>query len=75
MERAVILADSQELSIANLPFNIQSNQKDEVEGFIQVLNKSKSEKNHELDNLNFYNQDNKIIVSFVLMSYYDNLFM
>ena len=26
MERAVILADSQELSIANLPFNIQSNQ-------------------------------------------------
>ena len=46
-------------------FNINSNQKDEVEGFIQVLNKSKYEKIQELDSLNFYNQDNKLIVELV----------
>lgn len=46
-------------------FNIHSNQKDEVEGFIQVLNKSKKEKINELDRLNFYNQDNKLIVELV----------
>ncbi|MBP7542168.1 MAG: DUF2326 domain-containing protein [Ignavibacteriaceae bacterium] len=46
-------------------FNINSNQKDEVEGFIQVLTKSKQEKIQELDSLNFYNQDNKIIVELV----------
>ena len=46
-------------------FNIHSNQKDEVEGFIQVLNKSKKDKIHELDSLNFYNQDNKVIVELV----------
>ncbi len=46
-------------------FNINSNQKDEVEGFIQVLTKSKQEKKQELDSLNFYNQDNKIIVELV----------
>lgn len=46
-------------------FNINSNQKDEVEGFIQVLTKSKQEKIQELDSLNFYNQDNKVIVELV----------
>ncbi len=46
-------------------FNIQSSQKDEVEGFIQVLNKSKKEKIQELDSLNFYNQDDKLIVELV----------
>jgi len=46
-------------------FNIQSNQKDEVEGFIQVLTKSKHDKIKELDSLNFYNQDNKVIVELV----------
>lgn len=46
-------------------FNIQANQKDEIEGFIQVLNKSKQEKIQELDSLNFYNQDNKVIVDLV----------
>jgi uncharacterized protein YydD (DUF2326 family) len=46
-------------------FNINSNQKDEVEGFIQVLTKSKQEKIKELDSLNFYNQDNKVIIELV----------
>lgn len=46
-------------------FNINSNQKDEVEGFIQVLTKSKQERIQELDSLNFYNQDNKVIVELV----------
>jgi len=46
-------------------FNIQANQKDEIEGFIQVLNKSKQEKIQELDSLNFFNQDNKVIVDLV----------
>lgn len=46
-------------------FNIHSNQKDEVEGFILVLNKSKQERIQELDSLNFYNQDNKVIVELV----------
>jgi len=46
-------------------FNINSNQKDEVEGFIQVLTKSKLEKIQELDSLNFYNQDNKVIIELV----------
>lgn len=46
-------------------FNINSNQKDEVEGFIQVLTKSKQERIQELDSLNFYNQDNKLIVELV----------
>ncbi|MFH0889320.1 MAG: DUF2326 domain-containing protein [Planctomycetota bacterium] len=46
-------------------FNIQSNQKDEIEGFIQVLNKSKRERIQELDNLNFYRQDDKMIVNLV----------
>ena len=46
-------------------FNINSGQKDEVEGFIQVLNKSKQEKIKELDSLNFYNQDNAVIVELV----------
>ncbi|MCX8473774.1 MAG: DUF2326 domain-containing protein [Sediminibacterium sp.] len=46
-------------------FNINSNQKDEVEGFIHVLTKSKQEKIQELDSLNFYNQDNKVIVELV----------
>jgi len=46
-------------------FNINSNQKDEVEGFIQVLTKSKLEKVQELDSLNFYNQDNKVIIELV----------
>lgn len=46
-------------------FNIKSNQKDEVEGFIQVLTKSKQERIQELDSLNFYNQDNKVIVELV----------
>lgn len=46
-------------------FNIKSNQKDEVEGFIQVLTKSKQEKIQELDSLNFYNQDNKVIIELV----------
>ncbi len=36
-----------------------------MEGFIQVLTKSKQEKIQELDSLNFYNQDNKIIVELV----------
>lgn len=46
-------------------FDIQANQKDEIEGFILVLNKSKQEKLQELDNLNFYNQDNKVILELV----------
>ena len=46
-------------------FNIKSNQKDEVEGLIQVMSKSKQERIQELDNLNFYNQDNKLIVELV----------
>jgi uncharacterized protein YydD (DUF2326 family) len=46
-------------------FNINSNQKDEVEGFIQVLTKTKQQKIQELDSLNFYNQDNKVIVELV----------
>lgn len=46
-------------------FNIQSNQKDEIEGFIQVLNKGKQEKLSELDNLNFFNQDNRLIIELV----------
>lgn len=46
-------------------FNINSNQKDEVEGFVQVLTKSKQERIQELDSLNFYNQDNKVIVELV----------
>jgi uncharacterized protein YydD (DUF2326 family) len=46
-------------------FNIQSNQKDEIEGFIQVLNKGKQEKLYELDNLNFFNQDNRLIIELV----------
>jgi uncharacterized protein YydD (DUF2326 family) len=46
-------------------FNIKSNQKDEVEGFIQVLTKTKQQKIQELDSLNFYNQDNKVIVELV----------
>lgn len=46
-------------------FNIHANQKDEVEGFILVLNKSKQERIQELDSLNFYNQDNKVIVELV----------
>ncbi|MBL0238885.1 MAG: DUF2326 domain-containing protein [Saprospiraceae bacterium] len=46
-------------------FNINSNQKDEVEGFIQVLTKSKQERIQELDSLNFYNQDNNVIVELV----------
>jgi uncharacterized protein YydD (DUF2326 family) len=46
-------------------FNINSSQKDEVEGFIQVLNKSKLEKVQELNSLNFYNQDDKVIVELV----------
>ncbi|TAD84701.1 MAG: DUF2326 domain-containing protein [Bacteroidetes bacterium] len=46
-------------------FNIKSNQKDEVEGFIQVLTKAKRDKIQELDGLNFYNQDNKVIVELV----------
>lgn len=46
-------------------FNIQSNQKDEIEGFIQILNKGKQERIQELDNLNFYNQDNRLIVELV----------
>jgi uncharacterized protein YydD (DUF2326 family) len=43
-------------------FNIKSNQKDEVEGFLQVLTKYKQEKIKELDSLNFYNQDDQVIV-------------
>lgn len=46
-------------------FNINSNQKDEVEGFIQVLTKAKQERIQELDRLNFYNQDDKLIVELV----------
>lgn len=46
-------------------FNIQSNQKDEIEGFIQVLKKAKQERIQELDSLNFYNQDNRLIVELV----------
>lgn len=46
-------------------FNINSNQKDEIEGFLQVLNKSKDEKIKELDSLNFYNQDNRLIIELV----------
>jgi uncharacterized protein YydD (DUF2326 family) len=46
-------------------FNINSNKKDEVEGFIQVLTNTKQQKIQELDSLNFYNQDNKVIVELV----------
>lgn len=46
-------------------FNISSNQKDEVKGFMQVLTKSKQQKIKELDSLNFYEQDNKVIVELV----------
>lgn len=46
-------------------FNIQSNQKDEIEGFIQLLNKSKREKTQELDNLNFFNEDDRLISELV----------
>jgi uncharacterized protein YydD (DUF2326 family) len=46
-------------------FNIQSNQKDEIEGFIQVLNKSKTDKIQELDSLNFYNQDSRMIIELI----------
>jgi uncharacterized protein YydD (DUF2326 family) len=46
-------------------FNINSNQKDEIEGFLQVLNKSKVEKIKELDSLNFFNQDNRLIIELV----------
>jgi uncharacterized protein YydD (DUF2326 family) len=46
-------------------FNINSNQKDEIEGFIQVLAKSKQAKITELDGLNFFNQDNNLIVELV----------
>jgi uncharacterized protein YydD (DUF2326 family) len=46
-------------------FNIQSNQKDEIEGFIQLLNNSKREKNQELDSLNFFNEDDRLISELV----------
>jgi len=46
-------------------FNISSNQKDEIEGFLQVLTKSKAEKIRELDSLNFYNQDDRLIIELV----------
>ena len=46
-------------------FNISSNQKDEIEGFLQVLTKSKAEKIQELDSLNFYNQDDRLIIELV----------
>ena len=46
-------------------FDIQASQKDEIEGFIQILTKSKQEILQELDSLNFYNQDSRVIVDLV----------
>jgi uncharacterized protein YydD (DUF2326 family) len=42
-------------------FNINSGQKDEIEGFIKVLEKQKAEQIKDLDALNFFTQDEKMI--------------
>lgn len=42
-------------------FDINSNQKDEIEGFKKVLEKQKADQIKDLDALNFYSQDEKLI--------------
>jgi uncharacterized protein YydD (DUF2326 family) len=46
-------------------FDINSGQKDEIEGFKKVLEKQKADQIRDLDGLNFYSQDEKLIEKLV----------